>query len=120
MTKYLGVMTDDQLAELISRASPQVIDAIPAEGGTVTLPSSSRDMIVNLSPATTLNAVTLVLPNETSSVMGQRIFVASTRQITALTATGIATVNNAVVMFSPGDNVVFFKNKPNTWSRLIG
>lgn len=63
MTKYLGVMTDDQLAELLARSAPQVVDAVPLEGATVTLPASSRDMIVNLSPATTLSAVTLVLPN---------------------------------------------------------
>lgn len=117
MSNYLGVLTDDAVRQILA---PLAFDAVPTEGGTVTLPQKGQDMIVNLNPAANLTAMTLVLPNEANSTMGQRIFVSSTRQITTMTATGIATVNNAQTTFSAGDNYVFFKNKPNVWSRLIG
>lgn len=123
MSKYKGVATDEMevlLGEMQMSLTSMTIDVTPTEGGIVTLPSTNRELIVNLNPATNLNAMTLVLPNEASSKMGQRVFIASTRQIANLTATGTATVNNPTVMFSPGDNYVYFKNKPNTWSRIIG
>lgn len=113
-------VTYAQMQALTAMMTPLTVDAVPVEGGTVTLPNTSQEIILNLAPATDLTNVNLVLPNDASSRQGQRIFVASTRQIGNLVASGVATVNNATVMFSPGDNVVFFKNRPNTWSRLIG
>ena len=123
MPTYKGVATDEMeklLSDMQASLTSMTIDVVPVEGGTVTLPSTNRELIINLNPAANLNALTLVLPNEASSKMGQRVFIASTRQIATLTATGTSTVNNPTVMFSPGDNYVYFKNKPNTWSRIIG
>lgn len=113
-------VTPADLATVMAMLMPLTIDVIPVEGGTITLPNTSQEIIINMAPATNLANVNLVLPNNASSRQGQRIFVASTRQIANMVASGVPTVNNATVMFSPGDNVVFFKNTPNTWSRLIG
>lgn len=99
---------------------PLVINATPVEGGTVNLPNTDQEIILNLNPAGPLSAVHVVLPNEASSRTGERLFVASTQAIETVTFSGTPTVNNDVVTFAPGDNVVFFKNNANTWSRLIG
>jgi hypothetical protein len=91
----------------------------PTEGSTVTCPNIPNDMSVQMTPATMLNAITLVLPNEATSRVGQRVFVRSSLAIQQMTVTGATTVDNAVVMFNPGDCVVFFKSAANIWSRVV-
>lgn len=99
---------------------PLVINEVPTEGGTVALPNTDQEIILNLAPATPLTELNVILPNEASSRIGERLFVASTEAIGMVTFSGTAIVNNNAVTFAPGDNVVFFKNNANTWSRLIG
>lgn len=105
---------------ILAGSTPLTTTMAPTEGQTVTLPNSSLEMVLNLKPATNLTAVNIVLPNEASSRIGQRVFIATTRQIETITASGTAVVNNASVMMSPGDNIVFLKNDTNTWSRVMG
>lgn len=113
-------VTAAQFQAIVDMLTPQVINMAPTEGQTISLPNTSLEIILNLAPAAPLAALNIVLPNEASSRTGQRLFVASTQAITTATFSGTPVVNNNVVTFSPGDNVVFFKNNTNTWSRLIG
>lgn len=99
---------------------PLVVNVAPAEGATIALPNTDQEIILNLNPAEPLATLNIVLPNEASSRIGERLFVASTQAIGMVTFSGTPIVNNATVAFNPGDNVVFFKNNTNTWSRLIG
>lgn len=97
-----------------------VFNEVPVEGGTITLPNVDDEIVLNMAPATDLTNLTINLPGNNPGKVGQRIFIASTRQISNVTVSGALPVNNNVVMFSPGDNVVFFRNQPSSWSRLIG
>lgn len=99
---------------------PLVINTSPVEGGTTTVPNTDQEIVLNLAPAGPLSVLNVLLPNEASSRTGQRIFVASTQAIDLVTFSGAPIVNNGEVTFAPGDNVVFFKNTTNTWSRLVG
>lgn len=109
-----------QFDAMVAMMTPIVITMTPEEGQLIELPDTTQEIILNLEPATALNAVTLELPTNAAPREGQRIFVASTMQIDQLTATGPTPVNGAVTMFNPGDNYVYFQNKGQTWSRLIG
>jgi hypothetical protein len=91
----------------------------PTEGSTVACPNIPNDMSVQLTPALALNAITLTLPSEATSHIGQRVFIRSSLAIQQMTVTGGTTVDNAVVMFNPGDCVVFFKSAANIWSRVV-
>lgn len=92
---------------------------VPAEGATITTPNQANDMSIQLNPMTALNAITLTLPSEASSRIGQRVFIRSSLEIGTMTTVGATTVDNAWVQFNPGDCVVFFKSAANTWSRVV-
>lgn len=99
--------------------APIVMNVTPTEGQTITIPSTDKEVILNLTPAVDLNALQVNLPNNANGRQGQRIFVGSTRQIAACTFAGGLQVNNGSFMFSRGDNVAFIRNMPNIWSRII-
>lgn len=102
------------------RLTPMVLNLVPTEGQTITLPATTRkEIFVNLKPTTNLLALTINLPTNAVDE-GQRCFVGSTRQIDScvLKAAGL-TVNNAALMFSVGDNAAFVRNEQSTWSRVL-
>lgn len=103
------------LSVLGNMAGPLIVSEIPSNGGTITLPETDQEVILNLDPSTPLDTLNLVLP---TGHLGARLFVASTKAIDMATFTGPGVVNNNQVTFNPGDNVVFFQNKLLTWSRL--
>jgi len=92
---------------------------VPAEGATLSTPNQTNDMSIQLNPLTALNEITLTLPSEASSRIGQRVFIRSSLEIGTMTTIGATTVDNAWVQFNPGDCVVFFKSAANTWSRVV-
>lgn len=101
-----------------SSDAPLVINMIPTEGQTITLPNSTAEIILNLDPAADLDMLNLELPDNSAPREGQRVFVSSTRAVLQLTATGPDIVNGGVVMYSPGDNYVWLQNKEQIWSRV--
>lgn len=109
---------------MIEQAMGQAMDPVnvsytPAEGQTISLPATDRDLFVNLTPAADLNAITVVLPAEASSRDNQRLVMRSSRNITEITVTGATTIDNAIVMLNAGSVTVFFKFAPNLWSRTV-
>lgn len=109
LKEMIGVMSE--------MAGPLIVAATPSEGDTITLPESEREIILNIDTPNSLSAVNVVLP---TGHLGARLFIASTMAIDMMTVTGPSTVNNNMVTLNPGDNVVFFQNDVNIWSRLIG
>lgn len=107
-------------AQIAAALQPLVVNAAPTEGSTIDLPDVDQEIVLNLAPATDLANLTINLPGNSPGRTGQRLFIGSTREIANVTCAGGLTVNNPTVMFSPGDNVVFFRNQPAVWSRLIG
>lgn len=98
---------------------PVNVSYTPINGQTIDLPDTDRDMFVNLTPATDLSTLTVVLPPETASRENQRLVMRSSRNITEITVTGATTIDNAIVMLSAGSVTVFFKFAPNLWSRTV-
>lgn len=93
--------------------------ASPAEGSTVTSPETNSDIIAFLTPAVDLAAITFEMPSDTVSRIGQRVFIRSEKQIDAMTVTGDGTVDNFLVLLSPGDCAVFIKSAEDVWSRAV-
>lgn len=108
-----------QMAELQRRLTVAYSSVVPTEGMAVSCPSTDQDVDLQLKPATDLNLITVTLPPESVSRLGQRVFIRSTRQIAEMDVSGATTVDNWSVMFNPGDCVVFFKSDTNTWSRVV-
>jgi|GEM_PF-2977463 len=111
--------TSAEVAAMAERMTPLVMTVAAKEGQVIAIPASDkRDIILNLEPAADLNMITVQLPQ--SSAEGQRCFIGTTRQImTCQLTAGSTPVNNAVLMFSAGDNAAFIRNKSNTWSRVL-
>jgi hypothetical protein len=83
--------------------------------GTITLPDQARDMFVYINPASTLLALTIVLPNDASTVIGQNIRVFFTQAITGLTFTNI---NPLPVSAAITTGFTLQKVAANSWVRL--
>ena len=108
---------EQEIQEMKQAASQMILQYTPEEGDTITLPDSDRDMTVNLILSEDLEAVTIVLPGVHQRV-GQRMFFDSNRLIATCTFTSAAMVNSAEVMFSAGDNFVYYRNQPAVISRI--
>lgn len=91
---------------------------IPVEGGTYTIaPTDKTIQIVNAKPATDLNAITVNLP---TGRIGQRLFFHCSRQIVSVTfAMPGGSVDNSMVMLSPGDSVDLTYSDTNNWARGV-
>lgn len=107
-----------QIAQLQAVTGATATTIIPVEGGTYSAPVTDRTIsIINAKPATDLNAITFNLP---TGRIGQRLFFHSTRQIALVTfAMPGGSVDNSVVMLSPGDSVDFTYSDTNNWARGI-
>lgn len=117
-------MTMAQVQQMIQQAmesgSPMtVINQSVVEGQTVMLPDTNNDITLNLETGgSSLNGVAINLPNNTDGRVGQRIFVNSNGTIAICHCYAAITVNGGDYMFNPGDNCVFYRNKPNEFSRI--
>lgn len=117
-------LSRDDIQTIIEQAMGQAMDPVnvtytPAEGQTISLPATDRDLFVNLTPAGDLNAITIELPPEASSRDNQRLVMRSSRNIIEITVTGATTIDNSTVMLNSGSVTVFFKFAPNLWSRTV-
>lgn len=115
-------MSAEQVRQLIGGMESQVvINEVVTEGDTVILPDTDQDITLNLETGGALLAtVAITLPVKANGRVGQRIFVNSDGEIAmAYFYSGQdVTVNGDVYMFNPGDNCVFYRNKPNQISRI--
>ena len=117
-------LSRSDIQTMIEQAMGQAMDPVnvsytPAEGQTISLPATDRDLFVNLTPAADLNAITVALPTEASSRDNQRLVMRSSLNIAEITVTGATTIDNAIVMLNSGSVTVFFKFAPNIWSRTV-
>jgi len=117
-------MTGSEVQAMIDQAmasgSPMtVMNQAVTEGQTVTIPNTNNDVTLNLETGgAQLNAVTINLPGNSDGRVGQRVFVNSDGQIALAHFQSSITVNGADYMFNPGDNCVFYRNKPAILSRI--
>lgn len=125
--KYLGVATDQMPPETLGEIKGMieeemgqlVINQPVVEGQTVLLPSTNQDITLNLETGgASLNGVAINLPNNTDGRVGQRVFVNSDGAIALCHCYSASQVNGGDYMFNPGDNCVFYRNKPGIFSRI--
>ena len=96
-----------------------VLNQSVTEGQTVTIPDTDKDFTLNLlTGGASLNAVNVVLPGNSAGRVGQRGFVNCDGQVANVNFSSAIQINNSDVMFSPGDNYVYYRNQPNIWSRV--
>jgi len=109
------------VAQIQAITGATAVSFSPTSGSTVTVPASDRTIsLISLEPAAELDALTVKLPADAVSRLGQRIFVRSSRQISNVTfQSDGGTVDNWLVMLSAGDCVDFTKVKAATWSRGV-
>lgn len=72
----------------------------PASGDTVILPNDNRNMMVWLEPAAGLAALTVQLPLDVSTEVGQSIVIRSSQTITTLTIAAAA-ADGATTIYAP-------------------
>lgn len=109
-------MVESAMAEAMAQ---MVINQAVVEGQQITLPNTNQSITLNLlTGGSSLNQVGVVLPGNTDGQVGQRVFVNSDGQVGVVSFTSANQVNNPEVMFSPGDNYVYYRNQPNIWSRV--
>lgn len=113
-------MTASQVAQMITEAASQItINMQVVEGQTIELPDTSQSMTLNIGTGgLSLEMVTVKLPGNPDGIVGQRIFVNSDGEIATVMFESEITVNNPQYMFNPGDNCVYYRNKPNVISRI--
>lgn len=109
-------MVEEAMATAMAQ---MVINQSVIEGQQITLPNTNQSITLNLlTGGATLNQVRVVLPGNTDGEVGQRVFVNSDGQVGVVSFTSSVQVNNSDVMFSPGDNYVYYRNQPTIWSRV--
>lgn len=91
--------------------------ASPATGATVVMNANSIDGLLFLTPAGTLATLTVTLPTDGSSRLGQIRRLSSTQELTALTVNG-ATVLNSPTTLTANNTVGFQKVSAGTWMRI--
>ncbi len=103
------------IAQVISATTPLLVSASPTTGQTVTLPDTAQDMIVYLTPAGALLALTLALPSDAVTIIGQTIRVFSTSAVTTVTLSNTVPVLSAIVL---NGGYTLQKVAANSWVRF--
>lgn len=98
-------------------ATRVVQPATPATGATVIVQDGQNNVLVNLTPAGTLASLTVQLPTDAGSFIGQEVHIATTKAVTLLTVSGATTIYNPLTVLQPGDVFVMEKIATNTWAR---
>jgi len=101
-------------SDVMQAATP----APPSTGGTVTVTNTGLTGLTVVNPAGTLATLSITLPADANSTIGQVERIAFLKSITALTINGATTILGAPVSAVLGDNIGFQKVAANTWTRM--
>jgi len=101
-----------------TRSTPTVQQSVPTAGATVVMTGGSADAMVELQPAGTLATLTVTLPDNATSIIGDIARIGSTKAITLLTINGAATIIGNVTAMIASQVVNFKKVADNTWMAI--
>lgn len=104
--------------QIIYDTKPEIVTASPTTGQTVASPNTSRDKTIWITPAGTLLNLTVTLPSEATSVVGQVVRIGTSQAITNLTINGATTILNTAVTLAINETVSYQKVAANTWVRI--
>lgn len=99
--------------------APVVQNSTPTAGQTIVITDTLADITLMLSPAGTLATLTVTLPTDGGSRIGQVVSIFTTQIITALTINGAASILNAVTTAALNGCSTYKKVAANTWARLL-
>lgn len=107
------------IGQLAGLSNPAVQSATPTVGQTVNVVGSViNNVLLALTPAGTLATLTVALPNDASSFIGQVVRVSTSAAVTLLTVNGAASILNAPAALLAGANIGFQKTAADTWQRM--
>lgn len=95
--------------------APNIQKVAPVTGANVQMTDNALDGTLYINPAAALANLTITLPSDANSRLGQIRRIATNKAIASLTLTGAASIMNAVTSMSGGDCVQFQKIDSNTW-----
>lgn len=90
----------------------------PTTGQTVSMSDTSANSCLWITPAGTLNSLTVNLPSNANSILGQVVSLGSQQVITTLTVQNAGTIFNNLTSLAIGDLYAFKKVASNTWARF--
>lgn len=90
----------------------------PTTGQTAAFDNASADQVLYITPAGALAALTISLPSDASSRLGQRAVFACSQAVTALTVNGSTNIANPPANLNANDCFAFIKVAANTWVLL--
>lgn len=100
-----------------SAPQPRVVNTSPVAAATVVMTADRRDETAYLTPAGTLATLTVTLPANATSQLGQFARITTTQTLTALTVNGAGTILNNPTTLTAGTTVAFQKVANDTWAR---
>jgi hypothetical protein len=106
---------------MVGKRFPNVQAATPTTGQTVVMTDDDYDAILNLTPAGTLAALTITIPSNAKSRIGQVIHISSSQILTSLTISSAGqTLRGAPTTFAAVASAYcsFMKVAANTWVRI--
>lgn len=92
---------------------------VATAGQTIAAPDTPQNSVVYLKPAGTLATLTVNLPSNANSQLGQEVKIISTQALTALTLGQIgggATILGAPAGMTAGQTLIATKVEANTWA----
>lgn len=99
-------------------AANTTMNLSPATGASIAFNNTSIDQTMFLTPAGTLATLTVSLPSNATSRLGQSVFIATTQTITALTVNGATTIINNPTTLASGAAVELRKMADNLWMQI--
>lgn len=107
-----------QIQNMVTDTKATVTNVSPTSGQTVAFFSDTRNQVLWITPAATLATLTITLPSEASSKLGQLIRIGSSQNITSLTLTGATMIYNSAASLATGELAEYMKVASNTWVRI--
>lgn len=107
--------------QVTSLAGAQIVTEVsPLTGATVDMNTASNSEFINITPAGTIAALTVVFPSDADSAIGQVETLVSSQTVTTLTVTsaGLTLKGDAVTTLNPNQPVSWIKTAAATWQRL--
>ncbi len=110
------IIADGSTYAVFLQRTTIVETSVPTTGTTFTMVDDNRDGGYWATPAGTIAALTVTLPSEANSRIGQRRFVGSSQIITTLTVNGATTIYGAPTTLAAGGGFTLTKVATNTWA----
>lgn len=103
---------------VVSNLIEAVQQSTPLTGATVVMTDDDANGTLEVTPAGTIAALTVTLPTNARSRVGQIRRIVTSQIITALTVNGATTIGGNVTTLAANAFVSFEKTAANTWRRI--